>query len=113
MDHYKAIFILIFLISAFLFFAPIHTAVGSGFNADKIVHAAIFAALVYSALKAFPRVKILAVISLCFYGYAVEFIQGKFLPRRHFDWMDITADVVGLVIGLLVFVIGISKLKKQ
>lgn len=112
MNPNKIIFALLFLFSVVLFFAPIHSSAGGGFGLDKIVHAAIFAALVYTALRAFPRQKLITVVLLCLYAYMVEYIQGKFLPLRHFDWMDITSDIVGLGIGLVVFIFDFFRAKK-
>lgn len=45
--------------------------------------------------------KILLLISLflLIYGVSIELIQHYFIPNRSFDWGDIIADTVGIVVG--------------
>lgn len=105
MTTYKTIFWIAFAASLILFFTPIRADVGGGYGLDKDVHAAIFAAMVYSGMRAFSDKKTLAVVCLAVYAYAVEYVQGKYFPLRHFDWLDITADIVGLIIGLIFYAI--------
>ena len=108
---YKTLFWGCFGISLLLFFSPISTGSAGGYGLDKDFHAAIFAALIYSALKAFPNLKLSAFAGLAFYGFTVEYIQGRYFPLRHFDWLDITADITGLLIGS--FLYWIFKKKPQ
>jgi hypothetical protein len=71
---------------------------GSGLGLDKVVHAGIFALLVFTGLRAglaprwfLPVVLAHAVIS--------EIIQAAVLPHRAGDPTDALADAVGIALG--------------
>ncbi|GJM59635.1 MULTISPECIES: VanZ family protein [unclassified Persicobacter] len=79
---------------------------------DKLAHAGVFGILAllltigsckqYSVehMKRFPYHW---TISLCFvFGLLIEVLQGSF-TSRHFEWMDLVADMIGAFIGLIVF----------
>jgi len=102
MNSVKIFFWLAFVFSAVLFFLPISTSGQDGFGLDKVVHAVIFFLLFLFGRKAFPGKTWLVLFALIFYAFAVEYIQGNYLPLRHFDWYDITADGIGLAAGLLI-----------
>ena len=105
MKTHKYAFWIAFVISAVLFFTPMSVGGRDGFGMDKIVHAGTFFALTVLSLKAFPSKKPFAVVLLLGYMFATEFIQGRYLPLRHFDWWDITFDSIGLILGILVYLI--------
>ena len=80
-------------------------------SADKIVHIALFGALV--TLFGLPfvskaenikntnlrRTLITIVVLAIAYGIAIEFIQGAFIPKRSFSVADMIADALGSVFG--------------
>jgi VanZ family protein len=35
------------------------------------------------------------------YGIAMELVQKYFIPNRSFDFKDVIADTIGIVVGLL------------
>ena len=103
MKIHKFAFWIAYAISAVLFFTPMSVGGGDGFGVDKVVHAGMFFVLPFLLLKAFPGRKPYAVVLLLVYMFATEFVQGRYLPLRHFDWYDITFDTIGLVLGILVY----------
>ncbi|OGE80691.1 MAG: hypothetical protein A2826_01140 [Candidatus Doudnabacteria bacterium RIFCSPHIGHO2_01_FULL_43_23] len=101
MSKSKIIFWVSFAASIVLFFTPIDVGGKDGFGLDKVLHAIVFLILVITAFLAFTRRKVLGIVLLLSYAFAVEYIQGKYLPLRHFDWYDITADSIGISLGLI------------
>jgi VanZ family protein len=76
---------------------------------DKIVHVGIFVVLISlflwpflkQPIKKIKRVAFLLALAGIFYGIAIEFIQGNFIPNRSFDIWDIAADTAGSFIPFL------------
>ncbi len=86
-------------VSAVVLFAPNPDVPGAGVpGLDKVVHAALFAALTFTGLRArLPaRWFIPAVLG---YALASEAIQGWVLPERSGDPRDLLADAVGVALG--------------
>ena len=108
----KIIFWVSFVASIALFFAPIDVGGRDGFGLDKVLHAIVFLILVITSFLAFPRKKVLVIILLLVYAFAIEYIQGKYLPLRHFDWYDITADSIGISLGMILLFLHGSLSKK-
>lgn len=73
---------------------------------DKVVHVSFFAVLLFSWRFFFGHTAkvtwLLLGLALC-YGVAVEIIQHYFVANRSFDLLDIVADLLGSVAGLLVW----------
>jgi len=92
-------FWLAFAASLLLFFTPVPTGGRDEFDLDKVMHIAVFFTLILTARSAYPNKKIVFAIILVAYAFISEFIQGKYLPLRHFDWYDIIADLIGLALG--------------
>jgi len=77
-------------------------------NADKFVHAILFAVFAFLWFSFFSlkyplkEKSIFLTIFLigCFYGLGMEFIQ-KYFTEREFSLMDGVADAVGTLIGLM------------
>jgi VanZ family protein len=67
---------------------------------DKLVHGAVFAALAVTGRWAGTGRTMLAV-SLAVYAVVSEVVQG--LIGRDAAWGDVVADVVGLLIGLVLW----------
>ena len=72
---------------------------------DKIIHLILFALLSALFLKAYPssqkywKAKILVCIIL--YGILIEFVQLYLVPFRSFEIVDILADSLGALSGLI------------
>ena len=79
---------------------------------DKFAHFGIYALFfllwAFAFIKTFAegRWSIWALFGTLFvYGMVVEFIQGRWVPDRSFDRMDMLANLIGLVMGYIVFYI--------
>lgn len=79
---------------------------------DKFAHFGIYALFLllwaFAFFKTFAegRWSIWVLFGTLFvYGMVVEFIQGRWVPDRSFDRMDMLANLIGLVIGYVVFYI--------
>ena len=72
---------------------------------DKVQHVTIFLALTLIGAFAFPRIKIYIVAGLIVYGASTELLQGALTLTRLSSINDWLADVVGVCIGLVFFVI--------
>jgi len=71
---------------------------------DKTAHFVLFAGWAFCwqfAFKNFSKTLIFGIL----YGIFIEFWQGS-LPKsfhRSFDWHDSLADIIGVIIGLVIF----------
>jgi len=76
----------------------VHTGVAQG---DKLLHLVIFVvlALVYSL--AFNGSVIKTLVVCVAFGALIEVIQGT-LAWRSAEWMDLSADIVGALIGIAI-----------
>lgn len=72
---------------------------------DMAVHVVLFAVLHVLWARSFQRGFISSKYSIRIgsfivaFGIVMEFIQYFFVPNRSFEWEDIVADIVGVVIG--------------
>ena len=72
---------------------------------DMAVHVVLFAVLHVLWARSFERGFISSKYSIRIGGFIVafgivmEFIQYFFVPNRSFEWEDIVADILGVVIG--------------
>jgi VanZ family protein len=67
---------------------------------DKLNHVVGFAALVLTARVAFPRVAVgRLALWLLVVALAIEAVQGLW-PRRNASWLDMAANVLGVLVGL-------------
>lgn len=103
MTKYRILFVMAFLASVFLFFYPVSTGGADRFDLDKVVHAVVFCLLAFFAMRGFLRARHVIIFFIVVYAGLIEYIQGAYLPLRHFDWYDITFDLVGIVLGLMLF----------
>ena len=77
--------------------------------ADKWAHFVVFGVLYFlwaSALKTRPaifRATTRLILYLLFYGIIIEVIQENFYTSRTGDLMDVVANSVGILLGLIVF----------
>jgi VanZ family protein len=76
---------------------------------DKLVHAGLFAVLVFLWRASFGSDRkgfTILLLCGCFaYGLMVEFIQRDWIPNRDFDLYDVAADMAGSIIGILLWVL--------
>lgn len=90
-------------------------------HADKIAHVFLFAVLVILIIRPFlisdysRSSKLFILILVCLFaigwGLAVEFIQKNFVTGRTFDLWDWAADTAGVLIGLLIYIIILTRKK--
>ena len=75
-------------------------------NIDKVYHAIAYFGLTISWLFAFiskGRKKTI-VISCIAFGMLMEFLQSNLTTYRSFEYLDMIANTVGVLIGLLFFI---------
>jgi hypothetical protein len=81
-------------------YAPRTPSEGSGWGLDKIVHAGLFAVVVWTGRRAgLPPVWLVLLCAV--HGPVSELIQAHFLPRRDGTVGDAVADLTGTAIGAL------------
>ena len=72
---------------------------------DKAQHAIGYGTLTVSALLAYPKVgKLRLAALLCLHGCLIEVLQ-YFSGYRFADWQDALADGVGVMVGMMFYVI--------
>ncbi len=96
----RGIFAVVVLVSLAVLFAPAADVPSAPAGVDKIVHASLFAALALSGRWAGISRAVLAG-SLAAYAAVSEVVQG--MIGRDAAVGDLIADVVGLLVGLLVW----------
>lgn len=69
---------------------------------DKLVHVAMYFALMAAAVQLFAsRGALLAVsFALAVFGLLLELAQGTLTTTRMFEWGDVAANTLGVVLGL-------------
>lgn len=78
---------------------------------DKVIHFSIFLVVVVTAVRAgLPRGPVFAVCAL--HAPGSELIQHYLLPHRDGDWTDATADLVGVLAGVLLITVGPWRVKR-
>lgn len=67
---------------------------------DKVNHLMAFCTLLVLLNKAYKFNMYKNTLLLLLYGFLIEFIQS-FLPYRDFSYLDICADLSGIVLGIM------------
>lgn len=98
----RGAFVVVVLVSLAVLFAPPSDVPPSPPGVDKVVHAALFAALAFSSRWAGIRERVVAV-ALVVYAVGSEVVQGTALVGRDASVGDWLADVGGLLVGLLLW----------
>lgn len=81
---------------------------GGGHGVDKLVHAAIFGAVVWTARRA--GLPLGWVVLLCaLHAPLSEWVQSHFLPHRDGSVADALADLAGVLLGSLVPIRGAAR----
>lgn len=110
---------LIFLLSAI---PVVETPSLSWLEPDKLVHVIFYTILTLLICRAVNRhnkllepgkVLFISLIISILYGGLIEFIQEELLPWRSGDMYDFLADVVGALLGSLIFIYFYRKSKKK
>ncbi len=77
---------------------------------DKVQHCFAYFVLAFSFLIAFRKSEMLSsnrsrfiLIAASLYGLGLEFAQYSYFPNRYFEWIDAVANVLGVLIGFVVF----------
>jgi VanZ family protein len=79
-------------------YVPRAPSEGGGHGVDKLVHAAIFAAVVWTGRRAgLPAVWVVLICAV--HAPVSEWVQSHFLPHRDGSATDALADLVGVGIG--------------
>jgi hypothetical protein len=82
-------------------YAPRAPSTGSTWGLDKIVHASLFAAVVWTGRRVgLPPVWWIAVCAI--HGPVSELVQAHFLPHRDGTVGDALADLAGVAVGSLI-----------
>ncbi|WP_262487369.1 VanZ family protein [Chryseobacterium jejuense] len=71
---------------------------------DKVLHVSIFAALGFSFIAAFPKIKFSYFFQIILiYAFLTEILQEEMGLGRSMETLDIVADTVGCLIGYAVY----------
>ncbi len=85
---------------------------------DKWVHLVLFAPFTFLWFAAYParafqRTTVIFIAGCCM-GYLVECLQGAFPGLgRSYDLLDVAADAIGSLIGVLLFALSASQAKRS
>jgi len=83
---------------------------------DKLIHISAYLLISISWLLSFKeKAKTLKVNSLIFisifaYGIIIEIFQGVFTSYRQFDYFDILANLVGIIVAFTIFFKSFQKI---
>jgi len=86
----------VFVLVACVMPGGVHTGVAQG---DKILHLLTFIALALIYSLAFKGSVIKTIVICVLFGGLIEIIQGS-LAWRSAEWMDLSADILGAIIGI-------------
>ena len=88
------------LVQLLVLYLPRAPAAG-GPGLDKLVHAAVFGAVLWAGLRCgFPTVPL--VVALLAHAVLSEVLQERLLPNRSGDPLDVVADTVGVLLALAI-----------
>ncbi len=73
---------------------------------DKAQHGLVFTSLALTGLLAYPKRLSTVVCGLIFYGGLMEILQNTLTTTRHGDLVDWGADILGVVLGLGVYLLS-------
>ncbi len=98
----QASFWLALLAGTWLALTPTPPDITPVLSSDKVRHALAFALLLLFARKGWPQLPLWLGLFLPLLGYGVfiEILQHQ-MPPRTFEWLDITADGIGLFCAAL------------
>lgn len=71
---------------------------------DKILHLSIFTFLGFSFIAAFPKIRFFYFIQIIvIYGMLTEILQDEMDWGRSLEFLDLVADIIGVLIGYFIF----------
>lgn len=77
---------------------------------DKILHLSIFAALGFSFIAAFPKIKFLYFFQIILiYAFLTEILQEEMGLGRSMETLDIVADTIGCLLGYYIYKLLIKR----
>lgn len=77
---------------------------------DKVLHISIFAALGFSFIAAFPKIKFSYFFQIILiYGFLTEILQEEMGLGRSMETLDIVADTVGCLMGYFTYKLLIKR----
>jgi VanZ family protein len=79
---------------------------------DKAQHGLVFVALAVAGLMAYAQRLKTVCLGLCLYGGLMEVLQSALTTTRHGDVLDWFADSVGIVVGLVVYLLSLQVCKR-
>ena len=80
---------------------------------DKAQHSLVFVTLSLAGLMAYQERLKTVCLGLCVYGGLIEVLQSTLTMTRHGDVFDWFADSVGIVVGLVLYLLGHQIIKKN
>jgi VanZ family protein len=80
---------------------------------DKAQHGLIFVTLAVAGLMAYPQRLKTVCLGLCLYGGLIEVLQSTVTTTRHGDVVDWFADTLGIVVGLVIYLLGLQIVKRN
>ena len=75
---------------------------------DKSNHLLAFAVMAWLGCKAFPQRLAVMLLGLLAYGALIEIMQS-FTPNRSAEWLDMFADLLGILLGLVLSRFNLSR----
>nr|WP_291933437.1 VanZ family protein [Chryseobacterium sp.] len=77
---------------------------------DKVLHLSIFAALGFSLIAAFPKIKFSYFFQIILlYAFLTEILQEEMGLGRSMETLDVVADAIGCIIGYYTYKIFIKR----
>lgn len=71
---------------------------------DKVLHLSIFAALGFSFIAAFPKIKFSYFFQIILiYAFLTEILQEEMGLGRSMETLDIVADAIGCLVGYYIY----------
>ena len=80
---------------------------------DKAQHSLVFVTLTLAGLMTYQERLKTVCWGLCVYGGLIEVLQSTLTMTRHGDVLDWFADSVGIVVGLVLYLLGHQIIKKN
>lgn len=71
---------------------------------DKVLHLSIFTFLGFAFMATYPKIKFFYFIQIMMlYGMLTEILQDEMHWGRSLEFLDLVADMVGVLIGYFIF----------
>lgn len=79
---------------------------------DKAQHGLVFVTLAVAGPMAYPQRLKTVCLGLSLYGGLIEVLQSTVTTTRHGDVVDWLADTLGIVVGLVVYLLSLQVIKR-